>query len=51
MLGEKHYDRALYLLEQMPLDTLSIAQRWKAMLNVSSRNAMELQEHMKNVSQ
>lgn len=47
MLGEKHYDRALYLLEQMPLDTLSIAQRWKAMLNVSSRNAMELHAELK----
>lgn len=47
MMSEKHYDRALYLLEQMPLDTLSIAQRWKAMLEVSPRKAIELYGELK----
>ena len=47
MIAEKHYDRALYLLEQMPLDTLSIAQRWKAMLEVSPRKAIELYGELK----
>lgn len=42
LLSEKHFDRALYLLEQMPLDTLSISQRWEAMLNVSGQKAIEL---------
>lgn len=47
MIAEKHYDRALYLLEQMPLDTISIAQRWKAMLEVSPRKAIELYGELK----
>lgn len=47
LLGEKHYDRALYLLEQMPLDTISIAQRWKAMLNVLPMRAIELYKELK----
>lgn len=47
MIAEKHYDRALYLLEQMPLDTISIRQRWKAMLEVSPRKAMELYGELK----
>lgn len=47
MLGEKHYDRALYLLEQMPLDTLSISQRWEAMLNVSGQKTIELYSSLK----
>lgn len=47
LIDEGHYDRALYLLEQMPLDTLSIAQRWKAMLEVSGRKAMELYGELK----
>ena len=42
LLRDKHYDRALYLLEQMPLDTLSISQRWEAMLNVSGQKAIDL---------
>ncbi|MDO5131005.1 MAG: TlpA disulfide reductase family protein [Prevotellaceae bacterium] len=42
LLSEKHFDRALYLLEQMPLDTLSISQRWEAMLNVSGQKATEI---------
>ncbi|MGN1156262.1 MAG: TlpA family protein disulfide reductase [Agathobacter sp.] len=41
LLGDKHYDRALYLLEQMPLDTLSILQRWEAMLNVSGQKTID----------
>lgn len=42
LLRDKHYDRALYLLEQMPLDTLSISQRWEAMLSVSGQKAIDL---------
>ena len=47
LLGDKHYDRALYLLEQMPLDTLSISQRWEAMLNVSGQKTIELYSSIK----
>lgn len=47
MIAEKHYDRALYLLEQMPLDTISIAQRWQALVNVSPRHAIELYNDLK----
>ncbi|MGM9700231.1 MAG: TlpA family protein disulfide reductase [Prevotella sp.] len=47
LLAEKHYDRALYLLEQMPLDTLSIKQRWQAMIGVSSRHAINLYNELK----
>ena len=42
LLSEKHFNRALYLLEQMPLDTLSISQRWEAMLNVSGQKTIDL---------
>ncbi|MGN0283174.1 MAG: TlpA family protein disulfide reductase [Prevotella sp.] len=41
-IREKRYDRALYLLEQMPIDTMSISQRWEALLNFSGRHAIEL---------
>ena len=47
LIGEKHYDRALYLLEQMPLDTLSISQRWEAMLNVSGLKTIEFYSSLK----
>ncbi|MGM9727202.1 MAG: TlpA family protein disulfide reductase [Prevotella sp.] len=47
LMTEKHYDRALYLLEQMPIDTLSIKQRWEAMLNVWGDKAIELHNSLK----
>ncbi|MGM9713087.1 MAG: carboxypeptidase-like regulatory domain-containing protein, partial [Prevotella sp.] len=34
-VGMKTARRTFYLLEQMPIDTVSIKQRWEAMLNVS----------------
>lgn len=46
-MRERHFDRALYLLEQMPLDTVSIIQRWEAMLNVSERQTFELYKELK----
>lgn len=47
MLREKHYDRALYLLEQMPLDTLTMQQRWEALYHVSDRQMIALYDSLK----
>lgn len=47
LIAEGHYDRALYLLEQMPVDTLSIRQRWQAMLEVLPRRAIEFYGELK----
>lgn len=47
LIAEGHYDRALYLLEQMPVDTLSIRQRWQALVNVSPRHAIDLYNDLK----
>lgn len=42
LIVEKHYDRALYLLEQMPEDTTNVEQRMNALLHISP---MQLEEY------
>lgn len=42
MIADKHYDRALYLLEQMPSDTTNVEQRMNALLHISP---MQLEEY------
>lgn len=42
LIAEKHYDRALYLLEQMPEDTTNVEQRMAALLHISP---MQLEEY------
>lgn len=47
MIAEKHYDRALYLLEQMPSDTTNVEQRMTALLHVAPMNLGDYYEELK----
>lgn len=46
-IAEKHYDRALYLLEQMPEDTTNIQQRMTALLYVAPMKLGDYYDELK----
>lgn len=47
MIADKHYDRALYLLEQMPSDTMNVEQRMNALLHVAPMRLGDYYEELK----
>lgn len=47
MIAGKHYDRALYLLEQMPSDTTNVEQRMNALLHVAPMKLGDFYEELK----
>lgn len=47
MIADKHYDRALYLLEQMPSDTTNVEQRMNALLHVAPMKLGDYYDELK----
>lgn len=47
MIADKYYDRALYLLEQMPRDTTNVEQRMNALLHVAPMKLGDYYDELK----